>query len=147
MIIMIIIMPTTVTLRQINASQEKRQTKKKTELSKTGEPAFRVCASYLNYLILFFPIRFLKAYELLCQQEGCLPMPYIKSALKQAIEDEKFLTKMIVEPVPVNSSDDPTVKLEPLLNAMRRERYNYIKGLYVWELPMTNEEITALVSS
>jgi len=57
-------------------------------------------------------------------------MPYIKSALKQAIEDEKFLTKMIAEPVPVNSSDDPTVKLEPLLNAMRRERYNYIKGLY-----------------
>jgi len=74
-------------------------------------------------------------------------MPYIKSALKQAIEDEKFLTKMIAEPVPVNSSDDPTVKLEPLLNAMRRERYNYIKGLYVWELPMTNEEITALVRS
>ena len=38
--------------------------------------------------------RFLKAYELACQQEGCLVSPGVRGALKQAMEDEKFLTKV-----------------------------------------------------
>lgn len=54
---------------------------------------------------------------------------------------------MVLEVLPINSSNDPTVLLEPLLSAMRKERYNYIKALYIWDLPLTNKEMTALVRS
>ncbi|XP_067944278.1 ribonuclease inhibitor-like [Watersipora subatra] len=112
--------------------KKKEKAKKKTELSKTGEPAFRICA------------RFLKAYEQACAQASCILAPAVKMALKQAIEDEKFLTKIVLEPAIVNSADDPRVLLEPMLTAVRKERYNYIKALYIWEVPLTNEEITSL---
>lgn len=51
----------------------------------------------------------------------------------------------MLEALPVNGADDPTVLLEPLLTAMRKERYNYIKAVYIWDIPLTNKETTALV--
>ena len=52
-----------------------------------------------------------------------------------------------MEALPINSPDDPTVLLEPMLTAIRKERYNYIKALYIWDIPLTNQEMTALVSN
>lgn len=62
------------------------------------------------------------------------------------IDMYRRILQLIVEALPVNSPNDPVVLLEPMLSAMRKERYNYIKSLYIWEIPLTNQEITALVS-
>ena len=68
-------------------------------------------------------------------------MTHVESMLQTVY----FIFQLIVEAVAINAPNNPTVLLEPLLNAMRNERYNYIKALYIWDLPLTNKEITALV--
>ena len=53
--------------------------------------------------------------------------------------------QIVLQAQPVNSLEDPTVQLEPLLSAMRKERYNYMKALHIWDVVLSNKEITALV--
>lgn len=45
----------------------------------------------------------------------------------------------------INAVGEPRVLLEPVLSAIRKERYNYVKAIYIWDMPLTNKEMTSLV--
>lgn len=37
------------------------------------------------------------------------------------------------------------VSLDPVTTAMRQERYVYIKDMFVWNIPLTHDQISSLV--
>lgn len=53
--------------------------------------------------------------------------------------------QFILEPVPVEKEGDLPVLLEPLIAAFRQERYVHIQDLYVWNYPMTYENMATVV--
>ncbi len=40
---------------------------------------------------------------------------------------------------------DPVIRLEPLVQALRQERYAYIEDLHIWDMPLNHEELASLV--
>jgi hypothetical protein len=56
------------------------------------------------------------------------------------------LFQIILEPLPVENKDDPQIKLEPLMSAIRAERYTYIKDIHIWDMLMKYDNIATLVS-
>ena len=51
-----------------------------------------------------------------------------------------------MEPLPVENSEDPVVSIEPLLLALRQERYVFIKNFHVWDIPLSHVHMASLVS-
>ncbi|KAL3847689.1 hypothetical protein ACJMK2_018649 [Sinanodonta woodiana] len=88
--------------------------------------------------------RLLKCYERNCvvtESQMCLT---IKKALQACIENGAILTRFILEAVRVEKEGDIPVLLEPLLAALRQERYTYIKDLHIWKYPMSYENTATL---
>lgn len=54
-------------------------------------------------------------------------------------------SQFILEPVPLEKEGDLPVLLEPLIAAFRQERYIHIQDLYVWNYPMTYENMATVV--
>ncbi|XP_048745831.1 uncharacterized protein LOC125658587 isoform X2 [Ostrea edulis] len=86
----------------------------------------------------------LKCYERNCGLTESQMSPRIKSALRDCKENEKVLSTFILEPVPVEKEGDLPVLLEPLIAAFRQERYVHIQDLYVWNYPMTYENMATV---
>lgn len=40
--------------------------------------------------------------------------------------------------------EEPPVKLPPLLSALRSTRYEYVKEMYIWDLPLEHEDAASL---
>lgn len=55
------------------------------------------------------------------------------------------LFQFILESVEMEKEGAMPVLIEPLLAALRQERYTYIKDLYVWKYPMSYENTATLV--
>ncbi|XP_033103868.1 ribonuclease inhibitor-like [Anneissia japonica] len=80
-----------------------------------------------------------------CNQKKSAICPGIKSLMKRCAEDDKLIVKFILEPIP--SWEDPelsNVQLEPLLMAIRHERYKWIKEVHIWEIPLKHEDVASL---
>ncbi|XP_062570893.1 uncharacterized protein LOC134232913 isoform X2 [Saccostrea cucullata] len=87
---------------------------------------------------------FLKCYERNCGLTESQISPRIKSALKACKENETVLSTFILEPVPVEKEGDLPVLLEPLIAAFRQERYVHIQDMYLWNYPMTYENMATV---
>lgn len=88
--------------------------------------------------------RLLKTYDRNCSTSNTLPCPGIRSRLKDAVENNELLTKFVLESVPVSTKDDPVVALEPMLMALRQERYTVIQNLHIWDMPLFHEDLASL---
>lgn len=88
--------------------------------------------------------RVLKAYEKNCAQSDCNICPGLRSSLKDSVENDRLLAKFIVERIPGVDGDDIPISIEPLLAALRQERYNFLKELYIWEIPLKHENVASL---
>ncbi|XP_064639024.1 uncharacterized protein LOC135494713 [Lineus longissimus] len=88
--------------------------------------------------------RLLKHYENQCKATQCAISPYMKKLMKDCMEKNQLLVKIILEPLPVESKDDPQVTLEPLISSLRGERYTYIKDIHIWDMLMKYENIATL---
>lgn len=86
----------------------------------------------------------LKSYERNCGLTDSQISPRIKSALRACKENETVLSTFILEPVPLEKEGDLPVLLEPLIAAFRQERYIHIQDLYVWNYPMTYENMATV---
>lgn len=95
--------------------------------------------------ILSSIVSYWKRYESHCNKMSTCIAPSLKSIMNKCKEDESYMTKFIIEPKPVQTRDDPIVKLEPIMNAIRDERYTNIKSLYVWSLTLTYLDAVAVV--
>ena len=61
-----------------------------------------------------------------------------------------MLFQFVLVPEPIKNIDDPQimhVMLDPLVTAMRQERYAFMKDLHVWNLSLQHDQISSLVSS
>ncbi|XP_074657903.1 uncharacterized protein LOC141910910 [Tubulanus polymorphus] len=88
--------------------------------------------------------RLMKTYEMNCRNTNTLLCMGVKKLMKACIEKNQLLVKLVIEPVPVETKDDLQVKLEPLIAAVRSERYTYIKDIYVWDLFLEHSNIATL---
>ncbi|KAL8600014.1 hypothetical protein ACOMHN_057783 [Nucella lapillus] len=84
-----------------------------------------------------------KTYERNCNLSHSVMAPNIRKALKTAIEDEKVVSKFILEPIMLEKEGDLPVLFEPLLMSIRQERYLCIKDLFVWDYPLTFENMAS----
>ncbi|XP_061194083.1 uncharacterized protein LOC133202305 isoform X2 [Saccostrea echinata] len=87
---------------------------------------------------------FLKCYERNCGLTESQISPRIKSALRACKENETVLSTFILEPAPIEKEGDLPVLLEPLIAAFRQERYVHIQDLYLWNYPMTYENMATV---
>ncbi|PVD20922.1 hypothetical protein C0Q70_19085 [Pomacea canaliculata] len=85
--------------------------------------------------------KLLKTYEKNCSLSSSQVSPHVRKALKSAITDEKVVTKFIFESMMVENEGDLPVLFEPLIMTLRQERYTYIRDLYVWDYPISYENI------
>ncbi|CAD5122086.1 DgyrCDS10536 [Dimorphilus gyrociliatus] len=90
----------------------------------------------LTKKILSTIISYWRRYESHCNKTNTCPAPSLKAIMNKCKEDESYMTKFILEPKPVQTIEDPIVQLEPVMNALREERYTNIKALYVWSLTL-----------
>ncbi|XP_057624383.1 uncharacterized protein LOC130873562 [Chionomys nivalis] len=88
--------------------------------------------------------KFLKTYQKHCAQSGTSLCPTIQRDLKSSIEREQILRKFTLVRAGDATASHPPVSLEPLLMAIRDERYTLGKELCVWGLQLTNPEIARL---
>ncbi|XP_070538702.1 uncharacterized protein [Ptychodera flava] len=89
--------------------------------------------------------RLQKLYTNICTEKQTALCPVIKRNLKECIENNKLLVKFILEPIPM--FEDPelsNVQLEPLIKAIRNERYKYVKEIYVWDIPLQHAHVANL---
>jgi hypothetical protein len=56
------------------------------------------------------------------------------------------LFQFIIESVPVEKEGDLPVLFEPFLTTVRQIRYTFIRDLYVWNYPLSYEDICNFVS-
>ncbi|ESO98833.1 hypothetical protein LOTGIDRAFT_231199 [Lottia gigantea] len=70
--------------------------------------------------------------------------PGIKHILKTCSEELKLVVKFIFEPITPERDGEVQVLLEPLLTAIRTERYVYVKDIYIWNYPMSYENVASL---
>ncbi|XP_016065327.1 PREDICTED: uncharacterized protein LOC107534678 [Miniopterus natalensis] len=90
--------------------------------------------------------KFLKTYEKHRAQTQTSVCPAIKKDLKTSIDKEQMLRKFIL----VRPDDSPPsilpISLEPLLMAIRDERYTLGKQICIWGFQLSNPEIARLAS-
>lgn len=88
--------------------------------------------------------RLYKCYERNCALTDSQMCPGIKQALKACQENNTVLEKFIFESqIPENEGDLP-VLIEPILAAIRQDRYIFIKALHIWDYPMSIENAATL---
>lgn len=87
--------------------------------------------------------KLLKTYQKHCAQSGTSLCPTIQRDLKSSIDREQILRKFTLVRADATASHPP-VSLEPLLMAIRDERYTLGKELCLWGLQLTNPEIARL---
>lgn len=87
---------------------------------------------------------FLHAYEKLCTNTKTQVNPWIKDNAKLYIDRCEILTKIILDFSNVKSS--PPVLFTVIIAALRQTRYKYIKHIYVWNYPMSYENIVVLAN-
>lgn len=88
--------------------------------------------------------RLYKCYERNCALTDSQMCSGIKKALKACQENTTVLEKFIFEAgIPENEGDLP-VLIEPVLAAIRQDRYIYIRDLHIWEYPMSIENAATL---
>ncbi|OWF54471.1 uncharacterized protein LOC110444826 isoform X1 [Mizuhopecten yessoensis] len=88
--------------------------------------------------------KLLKGYERNCALTESQPSPWIRNALKGCLENGTVLDKFIIESSVVEKEGDMPVLLEPLLAAIRQERYIHIRDLRIWNYPMSHENTATL---
>ncbi|KAK0048886.1 hypothetical protein Bpfe_021652 [Biomphalaria pfeifferi] len=86
----------------------------------------------------------LKTYERNCSMSNSQMYPGIKQLLKAAAEENKVITKFILESVQVVKENDLPVLLDPFLSALRQERYKHVKDLHIWDYLMSYEDMASL---
>lgn len=86
----------------------------------------------------------LKCYERNCNLSESKMCPRIAAALRGCSENNAILSQFIFEPVEVEKEGDISVLIDPLLAALRQERYIYIQDLYIWKYPMSYENTATL---
>ncbi|XP_059164171.1 uncharacterized protein LOC131947100 [Physella acuta] len=88
--------------------------------------------------------RLLKAYEKNCVMTNSQMCPGIRKLLRAAAEENKLVTKFILETVPLVKDGDLPVLFEPLIASLRQERYKHIQDIHIWDYPMSYENIASL---
>ena len=88
--------------------------------------------------------RLYKCYERNCALTDSQMCVGIKKALKACLENTTVLEKFIFESVVPENEGDLPVLIEPLLAAIRQDRYVYIKDLHIWDYPMSIENAATL---
>jgi len=56
-----------------------------------------------------------------------------------------FYLQFILEPVEVEKEGDLPVLIDPLLAAVRQERYTFVQDMYIWKYPLSYENTATLV--
>nr|XP_006819146.1 PREDICTED: uncharacterized protein LOC100369968 [Saccoglossus kowalevskii] len=91
--------------------------------------------------------RLMKVYTTVCQDKLTAICPGIRKFLKECLDDNKLCVKFILEPIPdYDDSELSNVQLEPLIQALRNERYKYVKEIYVWDIVLQHTDVASLVS-
>ncbi|CAK8692146.1 unnamed protein product [Clavelina lepadiformis] len=88
--------------------------------------------------------RFLKVYDLQCQNDGSAPCPWLIRAMKKGIEDRHYARKFIIEPAAPALEGQPEalpVNLDPILCAIRKSHYLYLHELCVWDLELKHATV------
>ncbi|CAE1278670.1 unnamed protein product [Acanthosepion pharaonis] len=88
--------------------------------------------------------KFLHAYEKLCICSNSQVNPWIKENAKRCIEKHEALTKIILDFS--HLSDTPPVLFATIITSLRQTRYKYIKHIYVWNYPMSYENVAMLAN-
>lgn len=89
--------------------------------------------------------RLQRVYMASCQAKNTVVCPGLKKFMKDCLEDNRLMVKFILEPIPDFQDPDLTnVQLEPLIQALRAERYKYIKELHVWDIPLKHADVANL---
>ena len=57
-----------------------------------------------------------------------------------------FFEQFIVEAMPVEREGDVPVLFEPLITSLRQVRYTSMRDLYVWDYPLSYEDMCSFVS-
>ncbi|GFN94416.1 NACHT lrr and pyd domains-containing protein 9 [Plakobranchus ocellatus] len=88
--------------------------------------------------------KLLKVYEKNCGLTNSQMCPGIRSLLKAAAEDDKVVTKFILESVPVEKEGDMPVLFDPFIMSLRHERYKHVQDIHIWDYPMGHENVASL---
>nr|XP_054770701.1 uncharacterized protein LOC129278584 [Lytechinus pictus] len=89
--------------------------------------------------------RLQRVYMAQCQTKNSAVCPGLKKFLKDCYEDNRLSVKFILEPIPDFEDPDLTnVQLDPLILAIRAERFKYIKELHVWDIPLKHADVANL---
>ncbi|CAL1546905.1 unnamed protein product [Lymnaea stagnalis] len=85
-----------------------------------------------------------KAYDRNCALMNSQMSPGLKKLLRAAAEENRIVTKLILESVPVEKEGDLPVLFEPLMASLRQERYKHVKDIHVWDYPLSYEDVASL---
>ncbi|XP_077987813.1 uncharacterized protein LOC144442361 [Glandiceps talaboti] len=89
--------------------------------------------------------RLQKLYLNVCQDQLTAICPGVKKYMKECFEDNKLMVKFILEPIAnFEDAEMSNVKLDPLVKAIRNERYKYVKEIYVWDIPLQHSNVANL---
>ncbi|KAG8580428.1 hypothetical protein GDO81_007302 [Engystomops pustulosus] len=88
--------------------------------------------------------KFLKRYENHCAQCQSAVSPSITRALKKCIQDGSEYLKIILSGPEMLLDTSSPVLLRPLLMTIRDERYMLATDLYLWGVPLSNQDVASL---
>jgi len=88
--------------------------------------------------------RLMKTYERNTNQTETVMCPGLRGAMRESMEKNELLSKFILDPLPADNAEDPIVAVEPLINALRQERYTFIKALHIWEIPLLHAHVATI---
>ncbi|KAH9490272.1 hypothetical protein Btru_035320 [Bulinus truncatus] len=83
-------------------------------------------------------------YERNCAMTNSQMCPGIKKLLRAAAEENKVITKFIIESLPLVKDGDLPVLLDPFLAALRQERYKHVRDIHIWDYLMSYEDMVSL---
>ncbi|KAK6184718.1 hypothetical protein SNE40_007130 [Patella caerulea] len=86
----------------------------------------------------------MRSYEKFCAQTDSQMCPSIKQTMKTCLDDSKLIVKFVFDAPSTGDGGELPVLLDPLLAALRKERYIHFKDLYVWNYPMSYENVASL---
>ncbi|CAH1245701.1 Hypp7526 [Branchiostoma lanceolatum] len=86
----------------------------------------------------------LRAYDENCARTASLSCVGLRRKLKASYEDNILLEKFLLEGYEDSPPDQPIMMVEPLLDALRSERYVFIKELSVWDVPLKHENVASV---
>ncbi|KAI8515169.1 hypothetical protein Bbelb_077600, partial [Branchiostoma belcheri] len=86
----------------------------------------------------------LRVYDENCARTASLPCVGLRKKLKASYEDNVLLEKFLLEGYEDPPPDQPIMMVEPLLDALRSERYVFIKELSVWDVPLKHENVASV---